>query len=106
MTLFLLGTSAVSIAQGVGINADGLAPDPSAMLDVRSSNKGLLIPQVALSGTADNTTIASAATSLLIYNTATAGTAPANVTPGYYYWDGAVWTRLTVLKTVQERQIF
>jgi hypothetical protein len=34
------------------------------------------------------------ATSLLVYNTATAGAAPNNVTPGYYYWDGVKWLRL------------
>ncbi len=27
--------------------------------------------------------------SLLVYNTATAGTSPNNVTPGFYYWNGA-----------------
>ncbi|MBN1926142.1 MAG: hypothetical protein JW798_09925, partial [Prolixibacteraceae bacterium] len=56
-------------AQNVGINADGSAPDNSAMLDVDASNKGLLIPRVALTGANDATTIASPATSLLIYNT-------------------------------------
>jgi len=49
-----------------------------------------LVPRVALTGTADVTTIASPATSLLIYNTATVS----NVTPGYYYWSGAAWTRV------------
>ena len=34
------------------------------------------------------------AASLLLYNTATAGVSPNNVTPGYYYWDGAAWVRL------------
>jgi hypothetical protein len=30
----------------MGINATGIAPDPSAMLDVRSTTKGLLIPRM------------------------------------------------------------
>lgn len=30
----------------------------------------------------------------MVYNTATAGTAPNNVTPGFYYWDGTQWIRL------------
>jgi hypothetical protein len=64
------------------------------MLDVKSIGKGLLIPRVALAGTLDVATIASPATSLLIYNTATAGTSPDNVTPGYYYWNGNAWTTL------------
>ncbi|MBK6966763.1 MAG: DUF1566 domain-containing protein [Bacteroidales bacterium] len=78
----------------VAINTDGSDPDNSAMLDVKSIGKGLLIPRVALTGTLDVATIASPATSLLIYNTATAGTSPDNVTPGYYYWNGNAWTTL------------
>jgi hypothetical protein len=30
----------------------------------------------------------------LIYNTATAGTSPNNVTPGFYFYDGSKWQRL------------
>jgi hypothetical protein len=66
------------------------------MLDVKSGNKGLLIPQVALTGTTDASTILSPATRLLIYNTAIAGTPPNNVTPGYYYWNSSAWARLSV----------
>ncbi len=69
--------------------------NPSAALEVESSSKGVLLPRVALTGTADVTTILSPTASMLVYNTATAGTAPNNVTPGYYYWSGAAWTRFT-----------
>src|SRR6266496_647667 len=65
------------------------------MLDIKSSNKGLLIPRIALTSTDDNATIPLPATSLLIYNTATAGSGGASVTPGYYYWTGSAWTRLS-----------
>lgn len=30
----------------------------------------------------------------MVYNTATAGTSPSNVTPGFYYYDGSKWQRL------------
>jgi hypothetical protein len=53
----------------VSINTTGANPSSSAMLDISSSNKGLLIPRVALQSTADNTTIPYPATSLLVYNT-------------------------------------
>jgi hypothetical protein len=66
------------------------------MLDVKSGNKGLLIPQVALTATNVALPITAPATSLLICNTATAGTIPNNVTPGYYYWNGSAWARLSV----------
>lgn len=76
----------------VGINLDNSAPDNSAMLDIKAADKGLLIPRVALTGTGDVTTVPNRVESLLIYNTATAG----NVTPGYYYWNGSAWIRLSV----------
>lgn len=94
----LLATAIAAHAQ-VSINATGNVPNNSAMLDVSATNKGLLIPQVALTGTADATTIPTPANSLLVYNTATTGTAPNDVVPGYYYNAGTsnapVWIRLT-----------
>jgi hypothetical protein len=78
--------------QNVGISPNGATPDASAMLDVSATDKGLLVPRVALSSTDVAAPITSPTTSLLVYNTATAGTAPNNVTPGYYYWNGTAWT--------------
>ncbi len=89
-----------SFSQNVGINSTGATPNASAMLDVSSNNKGVLMPNVALASTADASTIPSPATSLLVYNTATAGTAPNNVTPGYYYNSGTPaspnWSRFSI----------
>ncbi len=53
------------------------------------------MPRVALTATNAAGPITSPATSLLIYNTATAGTSPNNVVPGYYYWNGVAWTALS-----------
>ena len=53
----------VSKAQ-VGINTDGSVPDASAMLDVKSTTSGLLIPRMTA---ADRDNIASPATGLLVY---------------------------------------
>lgn len=79
------------LAQNIGINATGAAPDASAGLDVSFTNKGLLVPRVALTALNAAGPIATPATSLLVYNTATAGAVPNNVTPGYYYWGGTKW---------------
>lgn len=38
--------SATTIAQSVGINSDGSAPNASAMLDVSSTAKGFLVSQM------------------------------------------------------------
>lgn len=96
--LFLL--AATVQAQNVGINGNGAAPDASAILDldvssaVFATKKGLLIPRIALTAANVAAPVTAPATSLLIYNTATAGVAPNNVTPGFHYWDGAAWVRI------------
>jgi len=82
-----------AFSQSVGISNTAITPDASSIFEVRSTSKGVLISRVALTSTLDVTTIVSPATSLLVYNTATAGTAPNNVTPGYYYYDGTQWAR-------------
>lgn len=86
--MVMLFSVAVSFAQvGVGTTT----PDPSAEMDITSTNRGFLMPRVALTSTTDTATITGAeATSLLVYNTATAG----DVTPGFYYWDGTQWVTL------------
>ncbi|HLF64605.1 MAG TPA: tail fiber domain-containing protein [Saprospiraceae bacterium] len=50
----------------VAINSDGSAPDSSAMLDIKSNSRGLLIPRMT---TAQKTAIASPATGLMVYDT-------------------------------------
>ena len=72
-------------------------PNASAKLDVTESDKGFLPPRVALTATnvfAPITGTSSAAAGLLIYNTATDGTAPNNVVPGYYFWNGLSWVQI------------
>ncbi len=91
--VFIIFSITNAKSQNVGINSTGATPNASAALDVDFSNKGMLIPRVALTGRTDVSTISSPATSLLVYNTATAGTSPNNVYPGYYYFDGANWDR-------------
>jgi len=76
--------------QGVSINAAATPADPSAMLDVSSTSKGLLIPRVSLTSTNDVTTIASPATSLLVYNTNAAMVGGA---VGFWYFNGSVWVQ-------------
>lgn len=87
-----------SVKAQTGISAAGTAPDASAMLDVIATDKGFLAPRVALAATNNSTTPVNApANGLMVYNTATAGSAPNNVTPGYYYWDSSVslWQKVS-----------
>ena len=86
--IFLCFISVFAFSQ-IAINTSGANPDASAGLDVSFTNKGVLIPRVALTSATDNTTISSPATSLLVYNTGTGGLSPA----GYYYWNGSQWVQ-------------
>lgn len=52
--------------ENVGINT--FYPDPSAALDIKITNKGVLLPQVFLQSTTDGSTIANPAKALLIFN--------------------------------------
>jgi len=83
-------------AQNVGVNTN--TPDASAALHVAGTNKGLLIPSIVLTGTADQTTVVGAPypAGLLIYNSATAG----GVTPGFYYWGGSAWARVVTTANI------
>ncbi|GEM_PF-806698 len=69
---------------GIGTTA------PDGALDITSSTDGLLIPRVALTITTSALPLTSPTISELVYNSATV----ADVTPGYYYWDGGKWVRL------------
>jgi hypothetical protein len=63
ITMLLLVSSALS-AQ-FGINSDNSSPDPSAMLDVKSTSKGFLPPRMT---TAQRDLIVSPASGLTVYN--------------------------------------
>lgn len=84
----LLGSAYFANAQ-VGIGTP--TPHASAILDVTATDKGVLIPRVALENT---TTVLSTGLvqeeSLLVYNTAKV----ADVTPGFYYWNVNKWERI------------
>ncbi|MGN6490660.1 MAG: hypothetical protein ACTHLE_01590 [Agriterribacter sp.] len=69
-------------------------PNASALVEFESNNKGVLLPRVALTATNNALPLAAHVAGMMVYNTATAGTAPNNVTPGFYYNTGSAWARL------------
>ena len=94
--LFFFSPS-VCFAQNIGISTTGATPNVSALLDIDAApgnNKGLLIPRVTLVSSTDAVTIATPATSLLVYHLGSVGL-PAI---GYYYNSGTtiapVWVQL------------
>lgn len=86
----LLNYSLTFIGVGnIGIGTS--SPNADAKLEISSSNKGLLMPRVALTGTTSTAPLTSHTAGMLVYNTATAGTSPNSVIPGIYYNDGTKW---------------
>lgn len=74
-------------SQSVAVNTDGSSPDASAMLDVKSTSKGILIPKMT---TVQRDAIVSPQTGLMIFQTDNVG--------GYYYNSGTsgtpAWVRV------------
>ena len=81
----LLLVLSTSVNAQVAINNDNSAPDASAMLDVKSTNKGLLVPRMTQ---AQRTAITTPASGLLVYQT--------DNPSGFYYYSGAGWFRLSL----------
>jgi hypothetical protein len=86
--------SALSKAQ-VAINITGALPASSAMLDVSSTSKGMLIPQVSIDSLKDVTSIASPANGLIVYNTTQPGVRN-DMSRGYYWYstNALSWVKL------------
>ena len=89
----VFGFVQVSTAQ-VGVNT-GASIEKGAAFEVRSTDKGILVPRIILTGSDDITTVTPAPTTgLFVYNTTKTGSGSTMVEPGFYYWDGSQWRRL------------
>ncbi|WP_264560500.1 beta strand repeat-containing protein [Flavobacterium sp. N2270] len=85
MLLIGIFTNIVSGQVGVGTTT------PAGALDITSTTTGFVPPRVALTALNAQAPIVNPQTGVIpngtiVYNTATAGTAPNIVTPGLYYW--------------------
>jgi hypothetical protein len=80
-------------SQSVSINNTGAASDSTAMLDVSSTTKGLLIPRMTAQ---QKTGITNPATGLLIYQT--------DGDPGFYYFNGTNWFLLVTTAVNTDKQ--
>ena len=93
--VFLMFLQVRTFAQGVGINDDGSTPNSSAMLDINSTTKGLLIPRLTQ---AQRIAIVTPATGLMVFQT--------DNTVGFYYYTGSGWEQLapmSVVSSVKEK---
>lgn len=82
LPVVFLTTSLISFSQNIGINSNGSAPDASAMLDVVSTDKGLLVPRMT---TVQKAAITSPATGLIVYD---------NDTSSFWYFNGTIWVEV------------
>ncbi|MFH2143557.1 MAG: tail fiber domain-containing protein [Bacteroidota bacterium] len=84
IVLLLLYSNHVLFSQNIAItDDDAYTANTSAMLDVKSLTKGLLVPRLT---TAQRTAIATPATGLLVFDT---------TINGFYYYNGSAWINLT-----------
>jgi hypothetical protein len=107
LLIFLFALCMHGIAQTVGISEINATPDPSAILDVRSSTKGVLLPR-----TSTNTRLAmSPGKGMLVYDTTIGsfcyhtgsgwltlqGNSAPNASTIIGYWKGVVSNIMTVI---------
>ena len=89
---FFQATICQHVIGQVAINTDGTAPNAAAMLDIKSTNKGLLLPRLDFNNRPNP-----AVAGLMIYVTAN-GPLGNNA---LYYYDGSGWIMLASASNVQ-----
>jgi hypothetical protein len=86
--LFALSSN-ILFAQVKVSNTPSVA-NPNAMLEIEATNKGLLLPRVALVSTTSFLPLSAFVKGMLVYDTVTVN----DITPGMYYSDGVQWIKV------------
>ncbi len=81
MATFCIFFPHMAAAQGMAVNTSGSPAVSSAILDVSSTDQGMLVPRMNI---AQRNAISSPVAGLLIYQT--------DGTPGFYYYSGTAWS--------------
>ena len=96
MSLMLCSLGMLKTHAQVGMPTNN--PNKNSVLDLNrtdgTSNKGLLLPKVALTAANSPSPLSAHVAGMCVYNTATVGTGGNAVTPGEYYNDGTEWLRM------------
>lgn len=79
-------------AQSVGIGTT--SPNSSALFEVSSENKGILVPRIALTNTGLAAPVTTPAEALMIYNTNASVAGTGALGKGFYYWTGIRWQKM------------
>jgi hypothetical protein len=80
LSVILIFSISTTYGQGVGVNEDGSDPDISAILDVKSNSRGMLIPRLTKLA---KLSIPGPANGLMVYQT--------DDTVGFWYYDKNKW---------------
>ncbi len=83
LILLLVSTFFKCIAQSISISPNGSPPDSSAILDIQSTTKGLLIPRMTIE---ERDAILLPVLGLIVFQT--------DAVLGFYYYDGTSWLPL------------
>jgi len=83
----------------IGNNPKSISKD--AVVEMESTNKGMLLPRLTLSSTTNAAPLSSFVQGMFVFNTATAN----DVTPGMYYSDGAKWIKVNASTTASSSVI-
>jgi hypothetical protein len=89
LVVFLTMVNVIVFAQ-VKVSATPSVANPDAILEIESTNKGLLLPRLALVSTTSAAPLNNFVKGMVVYDTATIN----DITPGMYYSDGVKWIKM------------
>jgi len=79
----------------IGNSTENANPQSILQLENSVRDKGFLLTRLELQSNDLPNPLSSHVDGIIVYNTATAGTAPNNVSPGLYYNNGSAWIKMT-----------
>ncbi|AJA70435.1 hypothetical protein MYRA21_3342 [Myroides sp. A21] len=98
LAVCLIGFGLISAqAQDLGFSIGGHVPSPAAVLDVDATNKGVLIPRIALSSETHLLNGGKNPEGVIVYNIGK------TLQTGFYYWDTTRWEKVSADSQVQEQ---
>jgi hypothetical protein len=89
--LFLVSFISTNLFAQIKVGDNSSTFNPSSILELESTNKGLLLPRLNLVSTTSFQPLLSHVAGMMVYNLATVN----DVTPGYYINDGTKWHSIT-----------
>ena len=87
IVFIILSSLAFTFRTYAQIGIGTTSPNADALMELSSSDKGLLIPRLALTNSTNPSPLSTHVVGMTIYNTATTG----DVIPGIYYNNGSAW---------------